>query len=255
MNDDQAITIDELAHQTGMTVRNIRAHQSRGLLPPPNVKGRTGYYDREHVARVELIKEMQAAGFNLNSIKRMLEATPVGAGEELLRFERLLMAPWDGSQPEVVEVGDLARRFGMTDAGTVRKAEKLGLIRPLGEGRFEIPSPAIVRAGEEIVDLGIPISHGLAVVEKVQRHARGVAREFVRLFIQDVWKPFADAGFPEDRLPEVRVSLERLRSLATDVLMGAFSMTMGEEVERAFGKELSRSSSGKSKKNGSRPPA
>jgi DNA-binding transcriptional MerR regulator len=26
------MTIDELARQTGMTVRNIRAHQSRGLL-------------------------------------------------------------------------------------------------------------------------------------------------------------------------------------------------------------------------------
>ena len=29
------LTIDELARETGMTVRNIRAHQSRGLLPPP----------------------------------------------------------------------------------------------------------------------------------------------------------------------------------------------------------------------------
>jgi DNA-binding transcriptional MerR regulator len=27
------LTIDELARETGMTVRNIRAHQSRGLLP------------------------------------------------------------------------------------------------------------------------------------------------------------------------------------------------------------------------------
>ena len=27
-----------------MTVRNIRAHQSRGLLPPPQLRGRTGYY-------------------------------------------------------------------------------------------------------------------------------------------------------------------------------------------------------------------
>ncbi len=38
------LTIDELARETGMTVRNIRAHQSRGLLPPPEVRARTGYY-------------------------------------------------------------------------------------------------------------------------------------------------------------------------------------------------------------------
>ena len=30
---EQGLTIDQLAQQTGMTVRNIRAHQSRGLLP------------------------------------------------------------------------------------------------------------------------------------------------------------------------------------------------------------------------------
>ena len=36
------MTIDELARATGMTVRNIRAHQSRGLLPPPEVRARTG---------------------------------------------------------------------------------------------------------------------------------------------------------------------------------------------------------------------
>jgi DNA-binding transcriptional MerR regulator len=60
-----ALTIDELAQRTGMTVRNIRAHQSRGLLPPPEVRGRTGYYGAEHVARIELIRELQADGFNL----------------------------------------------------------------------------------------------------------------------------------------------------------------------------------------------
>ena len=54
------LTIDELARRTGMTVRNIRAHQSRGLLPPPEVRGRTGYYGSEHLARIELIRELQA---------------------------------------------------------------------------------------------------------------------------------------------------------------------------------------------------
>ena len=43
-NGDEQLTIDQLAQRTGMTVRNIRAHQSRGLLPPPAVRARTGYY-------------------------------------------------------------------------------------------------------------------------------------------------------------------------------------------------------------------
>ena len=49
----EELTIDELARRTGTTVRNIRAHQSRGLLPPPTIRARTGYYGPEHVARVQ----------------------------------------------------------------------------------------------------------------------------------------------------------------------------------------------------------
>src|SRR2546428_9555796 len=80
-----SMTIDELARQTGMTVRNIRAHQSRGLVPPPEVRGRTGYYGDEHRARIELIKELQADGFNLEAIRRLLGRTG-GSGSEVLNF-------------------------------------------------------------------------------------------------------------------------------------------------------------------------
>ena len=39
----ESLTIDQLAHATGVTTRNIRAHQARGLLPPPAVRGRAGW--------------------------------------------------------------------------------------------------------------------------------------------------------------------------------------------------------------------
>ena len=55
--DSEDLTIDELARRTQMTVRNIRAHQSRGLLLPPDVRGRTGFYGPAHAARIELIRE------------------------------------------------------------------------------------------------------------------------------------------------------------------------------------------------------
>src|ERR687896_2460099 len=86
----EALTIDEVAHRAGMTVRNVRAHQTRGLLPPPQLRGRTGYYGAEHLARLRLIKDMQTAGFNLNAIKKLLDAAPHGTGEEILQLERAL---------------------------------------------------------------------------------------------------------------------------------------------------------------------
>lgn len=234
------MTIEELARRTGMTVRNIRAHQTRGLLPAPVVRARTGYYGPEHAARLELIKEMQAAGFNLTAIGHVLDMAPAGGGEELLRLERMLMAPWEEEEPEVVSVDDLSRRFGGIDPRTVQRVVDLGLLRDLGDGTFEVPSPSLLQAGEDVVSLGIPLDHAVAVVEKVQRHAKGVAREFVRLFVQDVWRPFKEAGMPQEQLPAIRKSLEKLRSLSSDVVMGTFRLKMAAETEAAFGKELER---------------
>lgn len=235
------LTIDQLAREVGMTVRNVRAHQTRGLLPAPEVKGRTGYYGPEHIARLQLIREMQGAGFNLEAIKRVLEMAPSGSGEELLRFERLLMAPWEEEDSEFTDLEELSRRFGGVNEKAMSKAISLGILKDLGDGRIEVLSPSLLRAGEEVVSLGIPLDHALSVTEKVQRHARAVAREFVRLFLQDVWRPFERSGTPEEQLPAIRESLEKLRALSSDVLMAAFGSGMSEEVESAFGKELGRS--------------
>jgi len=237
------LTIDELAHRTGMTVRNIRAHQSRGLLPPPEVRGRTGYYGSEHVARIELIRELQGEGFNLESIRRLLGEQ--GSGAELLRFTRVLREPFEDEEPQIVEAAELAERWRSTDVKLLQRAERLGFLRPLGDGRYEELSPRLARAGEELAALGLPAELALDVVEKVRRHAEGVAKVFVRLFLEQVWKPFVDAGQPEERWPEVREALERLRPLASESLLAVFQLTMTEAVDDAFGRELVRQARGK----------
>jgi DNA-binding transcriptional MerR regulator len=235
----EELTIEEVSRVTGMTVRNIRAHQTRGLLPPPAVKGRTGFYTREHVARLELIREMQGSGFNLKAIQQLLEMTPQGSGEEVLHLERLLMAPWEDESPEVVTADELATRFG-ADEKSRRKAEDLELVVPIGDGRYEIPSPGLLKAGEDVIAMGVPLEHALSVMQKVRRAMRDVAQEFVRLFLRDVWRPFVDAGMPSEQLPAVRESLERLRGVAWEVVRPTFQRTMTAEVEQAFGKELKR---------------
>ena len=72
---ENRLTIEQLAAESGMTVRNIRAHRARGLLPAPEVRERVGYYGPEHLARLRLITRMQADGFNLRAISRLLEQT------------------------------------------------------------------------------------------------------------------------------------------------------------------------------------
>jgi DNA-binding transcriptional MerR regulator len=234
------LTIDELAQRTGMTVRNIRAHQSRGLLPPPDVRGRIGYYGHEHVARIELIRELQGEGFNLEAIRRLLQSTN-GSTDEVLRFTRAVRAPFEDEQPEIVDLSELAERWGgRADPSQLQRSIELGLLRPLGQGRFEQPSPRLARAGAELASLGIPIETALDITAELRRHADGVAEAFVRLFLEEVWKPFEDAGRPQERWAEVRDALERLRPLASEALLAVFQLAMTEATERAFGRELER---------------
>jgi DNA-binding transcriptional MerR regulator len=236
----QGMTIDELAHRTGMTVRNIRAHQSRGLLPPPEVRGRTGYYNREHLARIELIKEMQADGFNLGSIRRLLENVGESSAE-VLDFTRAVRAPFEEEQPEVTDAATLIERWGQeADPGQLQRAVRLGLLRPLGDDRFEVRSPRLQRAAAELADLGVPTEVGLEVAEKLRRHSKAVSRAFVELFLETVWKPFDRAGRPAEEWPQVQEALERLRPLASETLLAMFQLTMTEAVEDAFGRTFER---------------
>jgi DNA-binding transcriptional MerR regulator len=232
------LTIDELAQRTAMTVRNLRAHQSRGLLPPPDVRGRTGYYGSEHVARVELIKELQSDGFNLEAIRRLIESAG-GSTAEVLRFTRTARAAFEEEEPEVSTLAELAEQWG--DAGSpalLERAVSLGLLRLLGDGRVEERSPRLGRAGAELARLGIPPERTLDVLESLRRHADGVARTYVDLFLDEVWHPFDAAGRPAERWPEVLDALERLRPLAAESLLAVFQIAMSDHVDEAVGAQL-----------------
>ncbi|MDQ3740683.1 MAG: MerR family transcriptional regulator [Actinomycetota bacterium] len=230
------LTIDELARETGMTVRNIRSHASRGLLQPPEVRARTGYYGPEHVARLRLIQELQANGYNLAAVKHLLQRGD-GQAERVLGFARSLLAPFESERPEVVDAVELAAKWGAAevDPKLLARAEKLGLVAPLGDGRYEILSPTVLRAGEVVRELGVPPSEALDIVERVVKAADGVTREFVQLFMEQVWKPFRAEGRD---IAEVQEAVEQLRPLATETLVAVFHLRMTQAVENAFSREL-----------------
>ena len=69
----EGMTVTELAEVVGMTPRNVRAYQSRGLLYPPVISGRVAHYSAAHVARLHLIASLQREGFTLAAIKRIVD--------------------------------------------------------------------------------------------------------------------------------------------------------------------------------------
>lgn len=235
------MTIETLAQEARVTVRTVRNYQTKGLLPGPTLKGRKGLYGPEHLARLRLIREMQEAGFNLTAIKKLLDRVPEGAGEEVLRFERSLLSSWSDEEPEVMSVDELTERFGNPSPEVLERAVAQGLVRLLGDGRVEIASPTLLRAGQQVMELGIPLEDILEVTDQLVTAGNRVAAAFIDLFLRNVWQPFEEAGRPTEQWPEVRAALERLRPLASEALLGAFQTRMTRAVEDAFGSVIDES--------------
>ena len=74
--------------------------------------------------------------------------------------------------------------------------------------------------------------------EKLRRHADGVARTFVDLFVKEIWEPFDRAGRPEKDWPRIREALERMRPLAARRLLAIFQIAMAEATEKASERTL-----------------
>jgi DNA-binding transcriptional MerR regulator len=207
----EELTIDQLAQRTGMTVRNIRAHQSRGLLPAPAVKGRIGYYDERHIARLELIQQLQAGGFNLTAIKKLVE------------------------RAELAEQVDFP-----IDSKLITQAVDMGFAVPLGGDRYEVLSPTLLQSGMRALELGVPVDTLFDVIRKVHTHSRAIAEVFTKMVDNAIVRPEEKKGLPPESFPAVVSAVEGLRPLASEVVMASFRVNMDHAAEEAFGKILQR---------------
>ena len=95
----ELLTLDELTERVGMSVRNVRFYTTKGLVPPPIRRGRRGYYTADHVARLELVQELQSHGFTLSAIERYVAGIPADATPEDIALHRTMLAPWQAESP------------------------------------------------------------------------------------------------------------------------------------------------------------
>src|SRR3954470_752578 len=130
-----------------MTVRNVRAYAGRGLLPPPRLRGRTGLYGDEHLARLTLIQQTLTEGYTLSAVERVLSHAPDGVTSAGLALHRALLTPWLPEDPEVVDRATLESRAGApVDDDLLVLLAELGVVVPTDDGRLEVVSPALLRA-------------------------------------------------------------------------------------------------------------
>ena len=180
-------TIDDLARQAGTTSRNVRAYQDRGLLPPPRLVGRTGYYGEGHLARLRHIATLLERGFSLASIKELFDAWEQGHGlADVIGFEEALAAPWDVGPGVRLTVEELVATFG-DDAVALEQAVAIGLLIPVGDGAYDVPSLRLMETARRLTAAGIPMRTLLTEAGRLIADLDAVADRWVAVFKNHLW--------------------------------------------------------------------
>ncbi|GAA4789968.1 MerR family transcriptional regulator [Actinomycetospora chlora] len=227
MDTGHGMTVDVLARRAGMTVRNVRAHAARGLLPPPHLEGRTGYYGPEHLARLDLITQLQDQGFALSAIERLVASTPRQSAEEALSQYLHMLAPWTPEPPLEMAAGEVTGWLGVDVSDETWDAlVGASLLQQLGGGRVRVPNPGLVRAGAEAMRLGMPAEALIVMREELTTHVGAVTARFVDLFRRTVWAEYRAEGLPVERAQQVRDVVGALQPVAAQALLSTFRESM-----------------------------
>jgi DNA-binding transcriptional MerR regulator len=232
-------TIDDLARAAGTTVRNVRAYQDKGILPPPERRGRTGIYTGAHLARLRVIGQLLARGYSIANISELIAAWEKGHDlRQLLGLESAITSPWSDDTPTYYDALELIQKFGpKVTQEEILQATRLGMIELTQEDtRFRVPSPRLLNAGIQLVGEGLPLGELLDIIEGVRNNVEFVADELVKLVVRLVFDPYGkDKLPPPEDVERLTNLIWRLRPIA-DIAIAA---EVGRAMEKAINDHLS----------------
>ncbi len=232
------LTLDELTGRVGMSVRNVRFYTSRGLVPPPIRRGRSGYYSPDHVARLELVQELQAHGFTLAAIEQYVAGIPGDATPADIALRRTMLAPWHSDRPVRMSRAELASRSDqeLTD-GDLETLVALNVVREREDGDYDV-ALAQLSVGFGIIELGFPLEAARAAHAVYAAHGRQIAHEIYEVFRTHAWPAYKSAGATPESIQGV---VERLKPLSIASVVAAYEQGMDEtkreNIERVAGRE------------------
>jgi DNA-binding transcriptional MerR regulator len=242
ISQDKEYTIDELARAADTTVRNIRAYQDRGLLPPPELRGRKGFFFNNHLARLRVISGLLDRGYSLSSIKDLISALENGIDlRHLMGLESALTSPWTDEEPTLVPMTELIKMFGayLTPEALAR-ATDLDLMKPEGT-MVQVRSMRTLRAGSELVATGIPLEDLLDIVRMLRGNVERVANELVRLVGEHVLSNYETEELPpKEEFPKLADLVWRLRPLAEMAVHAELARAMENAASRLLSDRLER---------------
>jgi DNA-binding transcriptional MerR regulator len=90
------LSTSELAQAADVNVETVRYYERRGLLPePPRTPAGYRTYDREALARLQLVTRAKRLGFTLREIRELLVASDGGSVDDVVRAARAKLGEID----------------------------------------------------------------------------------------------------------------------------------------------------------------
>lgn len=210
--------VGELADRVGLSVDTIRFYQKRALLPPPDRVGRVGFYGPDHVGRLGQIRDLQAQGFTLATIRRLLDGELDPADIPLVAA----VVEADGSgrgagagapdTGELLTLEEVATRAGVPLA-LVDAAARDGLLVPRrhgGEARYTAADAAVVTAALRLVETGLPLPELFELARRHNAATREIAELSVAMFDEHIRRPLLAADIAPDERAERLVEAFRV---------------------------------------------
>ena len=223
------LRLDDLAAAAGVATTTVRLYRQRGLLPPPRLQGRTGWYGDAHLARLRLIARLQDEGFSLAGIGKLLDSWEHGRDlTDLVGVEAQLDQLLGRRTAAVLTAAELAQRFPVAHLtpALVQRAAAMGLLEPTDDGRFRVTDVRFLDTGAALAELGVPTAVILDEWEHLARHTDAIAKRFVAVFEDHLlpadWRRDLDA----DRIRELGTTLARLQHTAGQVLLASLDASV-----------------------------
>jgi DNA-binding transcriptional MerR regulator len=230
--------LDELARHADVASTTVRLYQSKGLLAPPRLEGRTGWYDDSHLSRLRLIARLQSEGHSLAGIADLLEQWEKGRSlDAVIGIEAELDSLLGGVHAIVLEPADLLARFpqGSMTPAVMQRAAALGLVEPTEDGRIRVTDRRFLDSGSALAELGIPADVILDEWDALVTHTDDIAQRFITIFethlAPEDWQDGLDTG----KAHELATTLAQLQATARQVLMASLDASVARLGRKHLG--------------------
>jgi DNA-binding transcriptional MerR regulator len=229
--------LDELARLAGVASTTVRLYQARGLLAPPRLVGRTGWYDDAHLARLRLIANLQADGHSLAGIADLLAQWERGRSlEAVIGVEAELGSLLADVHAVELEPSDVWARFpeGSMTPELMQRAAMLGLVSLTATGKVRVTDRRFLETGADLAHLGLPLEVVLDEWEALVAHTDAIADRFLGLFERHLAPSDWREGLDTDEARRLATTLAQLRTTAQQVLAAALDASVARIGNERF---------------------